>query len=80
MPKSIISTNRFEIDVRSITENGEVVCRDSTLTGQTVIAGFTSMMNNDDELEFTVVTAEGKGEYEPEGKQNLRFCATLPFP
>ncbi|RCN48036.1 FG-GAP repeat protein [Ancylostoma caninum] len=49
-----------KIDVRSINENGEVVCRDSTLTGQTVIAGFTSMMNNDDELEFTVVTAEGK--------------------
>ncbi|KIH67171.1 hypothetical protein ANCDUO_02497 [Ancylostoma duodenale] len=52
--------NSGKIDVRSINENGEVVCRDSTLTGQTVIAGFTSMMNNDDELEFTVVTAEGK--------------------
>ncbi|EPB67188.1 FG-GAP repeat protein [Ancylostoma ceylanicum] len=52
--------NSGKIDVRSINENGEVVCRDSTLSGQTVIAGFISMMNNDDELEFTVVTAEGK--------------------
>ncbi|KJH51726.1 hypothetical protein DICVIV_02037 [Dictyocaulus viviparus] len=52
--------NSGKIDVRSIGENGEIVCRNSTLAGQQVISGFTSRINNDNNLEFTVVTIEGK--------------------
>ncbi|KAK6752046.1 hypothetical protein RB195_003458 [Necator americanus] len=52
--------NSGKIDVRSISENGEVVCRDSLSAGQNVIAGFVSRINAEDEVEFTVVTADGK--------------------
>ncbi|ETN81021.1 hypothetical protein NECAME_08774 [Necator americanus] len=41
-------------------KNGEVVCRDSLSAGQNVIAGFVSRINAEDEVEFTVVTADGK--------------------
>ncbi|KAK6049995.1 hypothetical protein COOONC_12500 [Cooperia oncophora] len=53
--------NSGKIDVRSIGENGEIACREASLTGQSIVAGFTSTMNND-VAELTVITADGRGD------------------
>ncbi|PIO64450.1 hypothetical protein TELCIR_13922 [Teladorsagia circumcincta] len=49
----------WTIDIRSIAENGEIACREASLTGQTIVAGFTSTMNND-VAELAVITADGR--------------------
>lgn len=51
----------IQIDVRSIADNGEIACRNSSLSGQNIVASFTSTMNNEDVAELTVITADGKG-------------------
>ncbi|VDM57606.1 unnamed protein product [Angiostrongylus costaricensis] len=53
--------NSGKIDVRSISENGEIACRNSTLAGQNIISGFISKMNSNNVPEFTIVTVDGKG-------------------
>lgn len=52
--------NSGKIDVRSIADNGEIACRNSSLSGQNIVASFTSTMNNEDVAELTVITADGK--------------------
>ncbi|WKY08410.1 hypothetical protein Q1695_007715 [Nippostrongylus brasiliensis] len=52
--------NSGKIDVRSISESGEIACRDSSLTGQNIVAAFTSVMNNEKAPELVVITAEGR--------------------